>query len=49
MLRLWIKLHGWRKLDPIQLDHDPHSGWSRRDGILPRGWTMRDGRLQAAE
>ena len=34
---------------PIQLDHDPQSGWSRRDGILPKGWTMRDGRLQAAE
>ena len=49
MLRLWIRLHGWRKLDLIQLDHDPHSGWSRRDGILPKGWTMRDGRLQAAE
>lgn len=49
MLRLWIKLHGWRKLDPVQLDHDPQSGWSRRDGILPKGWTMRDGRLQAAE
>ena len=48
MLRLWIKLHGWRKLDPAQLDHDPESGWSRRDGILPRGWTMRDGRMQAA-
>lgn len=49
MLRLWIKLHGWRKLDPVQLDHDPRSGWSRRDGILPKGWTMRDGRLQAEE
>ncbi len=49
MLRLWLKIHGFRKLDPLQLDHDPHSGWSRRDGILPRGFTMRDGRLQAAE
>ena len=48
MLRLWLKIHGFRKLDPVQLDLDPASGWSRRDGILPRGWTMRDGRLQAA-
>lgn len=48
MLRLWIKLHGFRKLDPVQQDFDPRSGWSRRDGILPTGWTMRDGRLQAA-
>ena len=49
MLRLWLKLHGYRKLDPLQLDLDDQSGWSRRDGILPRGYTMRDGRLQAAE
>ena len=49
MLRLWLKIHGYRKLDPVQLDHDPQSGWSRRDGILPRGWTMREGRMQAAE
>lgn len=49
MLRLWLKLHGYRKLDPVQLDYDEQSGWSRRDGILPRGWTMREGRPQAAE
>jgi len=49
MLRLWLKLHGYRKLDPLQLDLDDQSGWSRRDGILPRGYSMRDGRLQAAE
>lgn len=49
MLRLWLKIHGFRALDPQQLDHDPQSGWSRRDGILPRGFTMRDGRMQAAE
>lgn len=48
MLRLWLKLNGYRKLDPAQLDHDAQSGWSRRDGILPAGWTMREGRMQAA-
>lgn len=48
MLRLWLKIHGFRKLDPVQMDVDASSGWSRRDGILPSGWTMREGRLQPA-
>jgi len=48
MLRLWLKIHVFRKLDPVQCDHDAESGWSRRDGILPRGATMRDGRLLPA-
>jgi hypothetical protein len=36
MLRLWLKLHGYRKLDIRQMDQDPVSGWSRRDGMMPR-------------
>jgi len=48
MLRLWLKIHGFRKLDPVQCDHDAEAGWSRRDGILPRGTTMKAGRLLPA-
>ncbi len=48
MLRLWLKIHGFRKLDPVQCDHDAETGWSRRDGILPRGTTMRAGQLLPA-
>lgn len=48
MLRLWLKIHGFRKLDPVQCDHDAQAGWSRRDGILPRGTTMQAGRLLPA-
>jgi hypothetical protein len=35
MLRLWLKIHGYRKLDMRQMDQDPLSGWSRRDGMMP--------------
>lgn len=35
MLRLWLKIPGFRKLDPDLIEYDPASGWSRREGILP--------------
>jgi hypothetical protein len=45
MLRLWLKVDGIRPLDDAQIDLDGATGWSRREGILARGTTMRDGRL----
>jgi hypothetical protein len=45
MLRLWLKVDGIRPLDDGLIDLDPATGWSRREGILPRGMTMTDGRL----
>jgi len=36
MLRLWLKIPGFRKLDQTFVEFDPASGWSRREGILPR-------------
>lgn len=36
MLRLWLKVPGFRRLDPAFIEYDPASGWSRREGILPR-------------
>jgi hypothetical protein len=45
MLRLWLKVDGIRPLDNALIDLDEATGWSRREGILPRGMTMRDGRL----
>lgn len=41
MLRLWLKVHGFRKLDPRQIDVDPRSGWSRRDGVMPKSLAAR--------
>lgn len=35
MLRLWLKVPGFRKLDPALIEYDEASGWSRREGILP--------------
>ncbi|WP_366555458.1 TauD/TfdA family dioxygenase [Aquibaculum sediminis] len=35
MLRLWLKVPGFRKLDPDLIEFDEASGWSRREGILP--------------
>lgn len=35
MLRLWLKIPGFRKLDTDLIEYDPASGWSRREGILP--------------
>ncbi len=46
MLRLWLQIHGFRRLDPVMLDSDAESGWSRRWGVLPRGTTMRRGVLE---
>jgi hypothetical protein len=48
MLRLWLKVDGIRALDDAQIDLDRATGWSRREGILPRGMTMRGGVLQPA-
>jgi hypothetical protein len=48
MLRLWLKVEGIRPLDERLIDLDAATGWSRREGILPRGATMRDGRLVPA-
>jgi hypothetical protein len=48
MLRLWLKVDGIRPLDERLIDLDAGTGWSRREGILPRGMTMRDGRLVPA-
>ena len=48
MLRLWLKVDGIRALDEAFVDLDADTGWSRREGVLPRGMTMRDGRLVAA-
>ncbi|MFM1990116.1 MAG: hypothetical protein RJA99_3073 [Pseudomonadota bacterium] len=48
MLRLWLKVEGIRALDETQIDLDAGTGWSRREGILPRGMTMADGRLVPA-
>jgi hypothetical protein len=48
MLRLWLKVDGIRALDDAQIDRDASTGWSRREGILQRGMTMRGGRLVAA-
>jgi Taurine catabolism dioxygenase TauD, TfdA family len=45
MLRLWLKVDDIRALDDAQIGLDAGTGWSRREGILPRGMTMRDGRL----
>ncbi len=36
LYRLWLKVPGFRKLDPRQIEYEPWSGWSRREGILPR-------------
>jgi hypothetical protein len=49
MLRLWLKVEGIRPLDEALIDYDAATGWSRREGILPRGMTMRDGSLVPAE
>ncbi len=35
LLRLWLKVPGFRKLDPALIEYDETSGWSRREGILP--------------
>lgn len=35
MLRLWLKIPGFRKLDAALVEYDEASGWSRREGILP--------------
>lgn len=48
MLRLWIKVEGIRALDDAQTELDRQTGWSRREGFLPRGMTMRDGQLVPA-
>lgn len=48
MLRLWLKVEGIRPLDEAMIDLDAATGWSRREGILPRGMTMKDGRLVPA-
>lgn len=48
MLRLWLKVEGIRALDEAQIDLDAATGWSRREGILPRGMTMHGGRLVEA-
>jgi hypothetical protein len=48
MLRLWLKVEGIRALDDAQIGLDAATGWSRREGILPRGTTMRDGRVVPA-
>jgi hypothetical protein len=38
---------GFRKLDPVQIELDPASGWSRRDGILPANAPVPDYLLKA--
>ncbi|MEI6152417.1 MAG: TauD/TfdA family dioxygenase [Chitinophagia bacterium] len=43
MLRLWLKLEAIRSLDDRQIEFDKATGWSRREGFLPKGMTMRDG------
>jgi len=35
LYRLWLKVPGFRKLDPALIEYEPWSGWSRREGILP--------------
>lgn len=40
LLRLWLKIPGFRKLDPELIEYDPASGWSRREGILPHDAPM---------
>lgn len=36
LYRLWLKIPGFRKLDPALIEFDAGSGWSRREGIMPR-------------
>ena len=43
MLRLWLKMEAIRSLDDLQIEFDEATGWSRREGFLPKGMTMRDG------
>ena len=35
LLRLWLKIDGFRALDARFVEHDAESGWSRREGIRP--------------
>ncbi len=35
LLRLWLKVPGFRKLANDFIEYDEPSGWSRREGILP--------------
>ena len=35
LLRLWLKVPGFRKLAHDFIEYDEASGWSRREGILP--------------
>jgi hypothetical protein len=48
MLRLWIKVENIRSLDNRQTEFDPITGWSRREGFLPKGMTMRNGEVVSA-
>ncbi|HYZ33942.1 MAG TPA: TauD/TfdA family dioxygenase [Crenalkalicoccus sp.] len=50
LLRLWLRIDGFRHLNPAQCDYDPETGWSRRDGVLPQaGAAPQEGLLAAAE
>lgn len=40
MMRLWLKIPGFRRLDERFVEYDPASGWSRREGILPKSAPM---------
>ena len=40
MLRLWLKIPGFRRLDDRFIEYDRTSGWSRREGILPKAAPM---------
>lgn len=37
LMRLWLKVPGIRKLDDQFIEYEADTGWSRREGILPRG------------
>ena len=37
LMRLWLKVPGIRKLADRFIEYEPETGWSRREGILPRG------------